>query len=272
MNNFFLFKDALNTATLGDFENGIKSLNDVVAKRNTQTDNLIRYEDFWMQSCIHGAFYELPLRLSNEYKGLIVKLIRSFSPIPFDIPNEVDFDILYNNNCNGFKGFDFKPTAIPQNRQITDLVSFNRFKLNCANQVAYNSIQNYWDKRDILFPNLIFCERVWEQIRHLSVTDDRFRLIDQKLKRLNLFTGTWKHGNFDYASLGLDNSPDTPTRIANTLALRTFNCPGIGDCVFSLHIKWYFGGEPFRLYYFPNDANRKVYVGYIGPKDGIGFS
>lgn len=271
MNNFFLFKDALNTTTLGDFENGIKSLNAVVAKRNTQTDNLIRYEDFWMQSCVHGIFYELPLRLSNEYKGLIVKLIMSFSPIPFDIPNDVDFDILYNNDCNGFKGFDFTTTAIPQNRQITDLVSFNQFKLNCANQIAYNSIQNYWDERVVLFPNLIFCERVWGQIQHLSVNDDRFGLIVQKLKRLNSFTGAWQQGSFDYANLGLDNSPDTPTRIAKTLALRTFDCPGIGDRVFSLHIKWYFGGEPFRLYYFPDDANKKVYVGYIGPKDDIGF-
>ncbi|MDX2130347.1 MAG: hypothetical protein SFU91_15030 [Chloroherpetonaceae bacterium] len=271
MNNFYLFKDALNTATLGDFENGIKSLNEVVAKRNTQTDNLIRYEDFWMQSCVHGVFYELPLSLTNEYKGLVVKLFNSFSPIAFDIPNEADFDILYNNDCNGFKGFDFTLTAILPNRQIANLVSFNEFKFNCAKQVAYKSIQNYWDNRDILFPNLIFCDRVLEQIRHLSVNDDRFGLIDQKLKRLNLFTGTWKHGNFDYSNLGLDNSPDTPTRITNSLALRTFNCPGIGDRVFSLHIKWYFGGEPFRLYYFPNNSNRKVYIGYIGPKADIGF-
>jgi hypothetical protein len=271
MNNFFLFKDALNTASLGDFEIGIKSLNEVVAKRNDRTDVLIRYEDFWMQNSVHGLFYEIPTKLNNEYIGLSVKLFNSFTSVPIDIPNETDFDILYNNDCNGFKGFNFSVTTIPANRHITDLISFNQFKLHCANQTAYNSIQSFWGNKEILFPRLVFCERVWRQIEHLSVNDDRFGLINEKLKRLNTFTGTWEEGIFNYKNLGLDNSPDTPTRIANTLALRTFNCPEIGNKVFSFHIKWSFGREFFRMYYYPNEANHKVYIGYIGPKDDIGF-
>jgi hypothetical protein len=271
MNNFFLFKDALNTATFGEFENGIMSLNEVVANRNARTDSLIRFEDFWMQSCNHGLLYEIPQKLSNEYIGLSVKLFNSFVPIPIDILNEVDFDVLYNDDCNGLKGFNFSATAIPINRQVIDLTTFNQFKLNCANQNAYNSIQSFWDSKEILFPNLIFCDRVWQQIEHLSVNDDRFGLINEKLKRLNTFTGTWTQGPFDYKNLGLDNSPDTPTRIANTLALRTFNCPKIGNRIFSLHIKWSFGREFFRMYYYPNDENHKVYIGYVGPKDDIGF-
>jgi hypothetical protein len=61
-------------------------------------------------------------KLNNEYIGLSVKLFNSFTPIPIDIPNEADFDILYNNDCNGFKGFNFSATTIPANRQITDLI------------------------------------------------------------------------------------------------------------------------------------------------------
>jgi len=271
MNNFFLFKDALNTATLGDFEKGIESLNEVVAKRNDRIDILIRYEDFWMQNSAHGLFYEIPQKLSNEYVGLSVKLFNSFASIPIDIPNESDLDILYNNDCNGFKGFNFSSTTIPTNRQVTDLISFNQFNLNCANQNAYNSIQTFWDNKEILFPNLVFCDRVWQQIEHLSVNDDRFDLIDKKLKRLNAFTGSWTAGVFNYKNLGLDNSPDTPARIASTLGLRTFNCPAIGNKVFSFHIKWSFGREFFRMYYYSNETNHKVYIGYIGPKDDIGF-
>jgi hypothetical protein len=67
------------------------------------------------------------------------------------------------------------------------------------------------------------------KLNTLSVNDDRFGLINEKLKRLNTFTGTWKAGVFDYKNLGLDNSPDTPTRIASTLGFRTFNCPEIGE-------------------------------------------
>ena len=271
MNNFFLFKDALDIPTLADFEKAIKSLNEAVISRDKSYDNLIRYENFWAQKSIHGLFYEIPQKLNKEYIGLCFKLFNSFTSIPIDIPNETDFDVLFNGDCNGFAGFDFSTTTIPATRQVTNLTSFNAFKLTCANQNAYNSIQDFWDNKEVIFPNLVFCERVFEQISHLSITDDRFKLINEKLKRLNYFTSTWKTGVFNYKNLGLDNSPDTPTRIASTLALRTFNCPQVGNKVFSLHVKWSFGREFFRIYYFPNEANHKVYIGYIGPKDDIGF-
>jgi hypothetical protein len=271
MNNFFLFKDALNVATLKDFENGINFLTEVLANKNEQTDAFIRYENFWEQNCVFGSFYEIPSKLNSEYIDLSIKLFDSFAPIKTDILNENDFDILYNNDCNGFEGFDFSATTIPTNRRVTDLTSFNQFKLRCANQNAYSSIQAFWNNKEILFPNLVFCDRVWSQIEHLSINDDRFDLINKKLKKLNAFAGTWDQGAFDYKNLGLDNSPDTPTRIANTIDLRTFHCSEIGDRVFSLHIKWSFGREFFRLYYYPNEGNRKVYIGYIGPKGDIGF-
>lgn len=271
MNNFFLFKNALNSTTIDEFQKGIDALNEVVVNSNKNNDYFIRYEEFWTQECTHGFLYEIPEKLGKEYIGLSYKLFNSFSPIPFDIENEVDFDTLYTNACNGFKGFDFTATVITSSRQITNLNSFNLFKANCVISSAYNSIQSFWDCKDTLFPNLIFCQRVWDQISHLSITDDRFRLINQKLKKLDKFTGSWKTGNFEHKNLGLDNSPDTPTRIANTLSLRTFDCPPLGNKVFSLHIKWSFGREPFRLYYYPHEPNHKVYIGYIGPKDDIGF-
>jgi len=271
MNNFFLFRDALNSATIIDFQNGIKALNEVITNRNKMTDSFIRFENFWDQKCTHGYFYEVPAKLDKEYIGLSYKLFDSFSAIPFDFTNEVEFDTIYSNDCNGFKGFDFSSTGIQLARQITNLAAFNLFKNNCANQNAYNSIESFWGCKETLFPNLIFCDRVFDQISHLSMTDDRFILINEKLKKLNLFTGTWKTGNFNHKNLGLDNSPDTPTRINATRLLRTFHCPPIGDRVFSLHIKWSFGREPFRLYYYPHEQDHKVYIGYIGPKDDIGF-
>ncbi|MBX9783401.1 MAG: hypothetical protein K2X48_08925 [Chitinophagaceae bacterium] len=263
--------EALNPPALADFENGVRNLTNVIANRDNGTDTFLRHEDFWQYQTIHGYCYEMPTRINKELIGLSIKLFNSFNAIPIYIPNETDFDILYPGDCNGFNGFDFTPTAIPANKQITELISFTQFKQNCATHNAYNSILDFWNSRAALFPNLIFCERVWEQISHLSVNDDRFKLINEKLKRLNAFTRQWTAGVFDFKSLGLENSPDTPTRVANTLALRTFDCPGIGNRVFSLHIKWSYGREFFRLYYFPNETNHRVYIGYIGPKDDIGF-
>ena len=271
MNNFFLLHEALNPPALLDFENGVRSLTTVVANKSNDTDRFHRHESFWEYETAHGFCYEIPNKINKELIGLSIKLFNSFNSIPIYIPNETDFDILYDNDCNGFTGIDFTPTAIPADRQISDLVSFNTFRQACALGIAYDSIQNFWDSRAMLFPNLIFCDRVWQQIEHLSVKDDRFKLMDEKLKRLNAFTKNWTAGAFDFKNLGLENSPDTPTRVVNTLALRTFNCPAIGNKVFTLHLKWSFGREFFRLYYFPNENNHKVYIGYIGPKDEIGF-
>ena len=103
MRNFFLFKDALNTATLEDFEKGVSSLNEVIANRDTKKDSFIRYEGFWCQESAHGFFYEIPDKLSKEYIGLSLKLFNSFVPIPIDILNEADYEILYTGDCNGFK-------------------------------------------------------------------------------------------------------------------------------------------------------------------------
>ena len=272
MNNFFLLSEAMDTPTVLAFENGIVGLNSVLGLKTDMRDNFFRGEDFWEYQTTHGAMYEFTFGIiRTELQTLIIKIFDSFNSSPIYFSNEADFDTIYPDDCNGFVGIDFNKTTIAASRQIIDDVSFSTFVNNCAITNAHNSIQNFWDDREKLFPNLVFCDKVWRQIQHLSVEDDRFKLMDEKLKVLDRFVNTWKTGNFEYKNLGLDNSPDTPKRVRDTLALRTFTCPDIGNKVFILHVKWYFGSEPFRLYYYPSNIDYKVYVGYIGAKSEIGF-
>ncbi|HRQ30632.1 MAG TPA: hypothetical protein PLU49_11195, partial [Saprospiraceae bacterium] len=115
------------------------------------------------------------------------------------------------------------------------------------------------------------CENAIDQIHTYAVTDDRFKLIIAKLKRLDSHTSKWTDGNYDFDTLGLDCSPDTKKRIYDTLNFRTIGCPEIGPVVFSWHIKWYFSGQSFRMYIHPQASNHKMYIGYIGDKKGMGF-
>ncbi len=272
MNNFFLLNEALNTASITELETGISNLNSILAVKNNATDNLIKHPSVWEHNNGHGLLIDFYFSVvSKETQRLVPKFFESLNDYPNYISSEVQFDGYFPNECNAFKGINFSATSIPAATQVVDSISFNQFKNNCAVAKAHNSIPDFWNGRGELFPNLILCENVWQQIEHLSVRDDRFKLIGDKLKRLNAFTGKWTAGVFDYKSCGLDCSPDTPTRVANTIAFRTFACPEIGNQVFSLHAKWYFGSEPFRLYFFPEANNHKVYVGYIGAKDAIGF-
>lgn len=271
MNNFFLLNESLNISAILDFELGIKNLTEIFIIKNSDLDTFLYHEDFWNYETHLGFIYDIPNKIDNELVELFYKLFGSFNSIPNYITDEQCFDRIFNNDCNGFMGIDFSSTVITNERQIIDPTSFKLFKHKCAETIAYNSIQNFWANRTTLFPNLVFCEHVYGQIEHLSVNDDRFKLINNKLEVLNAFTNNWKDGAFEIKKLGLDNSPDTPTRVKSTSTLRTFSCPPIGDKIFSLHIKWYFGKEPFRMYYFPNEENHNVYIGYIGPKDEIGF-
>ncbi len=133
------------------------------------------------------------------------------------------------------------------------------------------SIPEFWKRKEELFPSLVFCESVKKQIEFFSANDDRFKLILNKLDRLNSFTNSWIDGEFDSKQIGLDLSPDTKHRKESSIDKRTFDCPGLGYKVFDFHIKWSFGRQAFRLYFYPDKNSRRVFIGYIGDKSGIGY-
>lgn len=275
MNNLFLLNEALNAPTIADFEVGIANLNSILVERNGDTDTLMKHDTVYFHNNGFGTIIDFYSDIvSPETQRLIPRFIESLKSYSNYISTDLQFDGLFPNDCNAFSGISFTGTVIPLARQVTNSVSFKSFKNTCAGALAqvYIDIQGFWNVRGTLFPNLVFCDEVWDQIQHLSLTDARFNLIKEKLKRLNAFTSSWVDGGFDYKSCGLNCSPDTPTRIEATKELRTFTCTGIGNKVFSLHAKWYFGSEPFRLYFHPEASNHKVYVGYIGDKNDIGFS
>ncbi|MBV5281901.1 MAG: hypothetical protein JZU53_05635 [Paludibacter sp.] len=272
MRNYYLLESALRVGSVAELERGLINLNSIILNRDQEHDNFIRNSSIWECDTTQGLVYEMFSGIVNdELKRVIPDLFRSFTEQDSIYINHNQMDNDYPNDCNGFTGFDFSLSIIPPDRQVVDIPTYNIFKQRCLESKAFVSIQSFWDNRNELFPSLILLDRVWNQIRHLSLADPRFKLIHAKLKRLNEFTQSWETGSFDIVGLGLDNSPDTPKRIKETLALRTFNCGLNGDKVFSLHIKWDFGAQPFRLYYYPNEPTKKVYVGYIGGKAEIGF-
>lgn len=272
MNNFYLLNEALVASTISELENGILSFNDILIRRNALTDVLMKHESIWEYDIHFGKVVDLFYSIvSSELQRLVPKVFESFHNHPKYLSTEMEFDLQFPDDCNGYVGINFQPTAIQISRQVTDVKSFEIFKINCVIENAFNSFDDFWTSKEIIFPNLSFCENVYQQIAQFSLGDDRFKLIKDKLKKLDEFAGKWKSGPFEFNKMGLDCSPDTPSRISSTLSLRTFRCADDLERVFSLHIKWYFGGEPFRLYFFPHAETNKVFIGYIGPKDDIGF-
>lgn len=267
MSNFFLSNDAINLNNYTDFISGMSEINSVIKSELNATDNFTKHYSVWQLPIITTKLFTV----KGHSEIVIISMIAQLKDSTNLYMSHQAYDADFPNECNAFLGIDFKPTAIIIARQIINSPACVAFKNQCVTLQAFTSLPNFWKNRLFLFPHLVFCDRVWNQIAHLSITDDRFKLIKDKLKILNDFTGTWKNGPFEFKNLGLENSPDTTKRVKETLQFRTFDCPNIGNQTFSLHAKWYFGSEPFRLYYFPNAGDHKVYIGYIGPKDEIGF-
>jgi hypothetical protein len=272
MRNLYLFEKALQVNSIVALENGFNDLNNVILNRDKKIDNFICNPSIWVCKLKQGKMYDLYNGIVNsELQRIIPHILKSFNSHDKIYENHIQIDIDFPNDCNGFTGFEFSHTNIPVERQVIDVSTFELFKEYCLKCKAFSSLENFWNEKSTLFPNLVFCNNVLSQINHFSVDDDRFKLMTEKLKRLNDFVGNWKEGSFNYKNCGLDCAPDTPTRVKKTEDLRTFNCPNIGYKIFILHIRWYFGSEPFRLYFYPEANSHKVYIGYIGAKKEIGF-
>ncbi|XDD53659.1 hypothetical protein AB3N62_14395 [Leptospira sp. WS4.C2] len=144
-------------------------------------------------------------------------------------------------------------------------------KIYLALKKEIESMEDFLDKVSEIFPQLFFCDNAKEQLYRISVGDMRFNNLLKKLIRLNSKVSSWLDGGFDFKNLGIECSPDSPERIKKTLDKRSFLCPDGRIRVFSLHLKWSIGKDEVRLYFFPDPENRKIYIGYIGNKSGIGF-
>ena len=88
--------------------------------------------------------------------------------------------------------------------------------------------------------------------------------IINRLKSLNDYAEHWKTGDFSYedvnATTDLRISPESNNTIKNYGSLRRFTIPNQGKKLFDLHIKT----GNLRFHFYPDNNNRKIYIGYIG--------
>jgi hypothetical protein len=118
-----------------------------------------------------------------------------------------------------------------------------------------------WNRKDELFPSLIFCEAVSEQLQSLGAENPILQLIKNRLSELEDYCKGWTDEAFEPKSLR-NVSPESQVTLQNSKYSkeRTFLCPDGKERVFSWHAKLSFG---WRIYFFPNEQ-RKMIVGYVG--------
>jgi hypothetical protein len=119
-----------------------------------------------------------------------------------------------------------------------------------------------WERRDTLFPNLVFGERLESDIRALS--GGLFVQAFAKLRALDAAAKRWSGSFFDHESIGFKATPESDQTLRMDPSSRTFPCASRQrDCLFSWHLRLTPGA--WRLYYEPT-APGLISIGYLGPK------
>lgn len=133
-------------------------------------------------------------------------------------------------------------------------------------EIAFQNIssgQDLWDNRNLLFPNLEFCDSVKDQLIEDS---QRFHIqqILIRLQRMNLYFGD---DDIDYnpQKLGFKARTESETvqQDPELKKERLFRMPDGTSKYFFDHLG-FTGKYCGRIHFWPDKANKKCYIGYIG--------
>ncbi len=122
-----------------------------------------------------------------------------------------------------------------------------------------------WYRREELFPALIFCESVRQQLRQIHSSHPLLRQVKERLQELQRYCDHWDSGPFDPSQSLIKGRPRTESQatLQQYGNFRTFLCPDGHRRIFTWHISLNPGS--WRLYFFPLESTRKIIIGYIGP-------
>lgn len=255
MNNFFLLNEAIDLKDFEEFKFGMSNL---VAIKKANDDLFLKHESVYNLTIMNDLYANFGFE-----EQIISTFIEQLNATPIYMGSEVDFDIIYPDDANAFLGIDFTDILVSENKQITDATSFNSFK---DKNLWDLSFRNLWSRRVLLFPNLILCGEVEEQISKIGDSSFLNQIIE-RLKSLDEATGIWKNetGDFSYKSVNRDFplriSPESNKTMSKFGNERLFSLPNGKREYFILHIKT---GE-LRFHFYADNIGRNIYVGYIGP-------
>lgn len=126
-----------------------------------------------------------------------------------------------------------------------------------------NNGTDLWDKRDVVWPDLVFARTVQAQVKSFTGNEQFFRQIIRHLDTLNEAATTWASGSFFPKGVRWSNESESTMKRPDLLQLRQFTFPDGRVWTCSLHTKLI--GPNLRIHFAAEKAAQKIYVGYIGP-------
>ena len=132
--------------------------------------------------------------------------------------------------------------------------------------IIISSGKELWEKREVLYPHLVFCDEVKEQLQNVKIKA-HIRNIMKRIQILEDYFSVFD-GKFDKNKVGGDCRDESPSVKKNPelRSYRKFKLPnncGIKSEYFYWHIDFQ-GDYPGRIHFLPDSKNKKGIIGYIG--------
>lgn len=126
-----------------------------------------------------------------------------------------------------------------------------------------SSGRELWEKRESLYPHLIFCDSVEKQLEKAG-NSLQIRTIIKRLKILEDYFAKYD-GNFnkDDVGYGCREESESVENNKETKGMRTFKTPYGKEEFFSWHIS-FAGDYPGRIHFLPDAEHKVGVIGYIG--------
>ena len=140
----------------------------------------------------------------------------------------------------------------------------NDWLIHIVNSI--NSGADLWERKERIFPSLIFCDNVRKQLHALNEGDPLLKQFVNKLFELEVYCKNWIDGPFDPNLLPFKVTTESTATLEAYGDDRKFRCPDGEDRIFSWHAR--LTPHARRLHFFPSADTRQIIIGYIGPHLG----
>jgi len=156
-----------------------------------------------------------------------------------------------------------KKTVSVIHASMPEHVSRHRDWIDRRIQDSVRDGPDIWYSRKELYPSLLFCDSVRQQLLQIHTSNPLLRQIKERLSELETFCKNWEAGPFDPRNLRGRPRAERQATLQQYGDQRTFKCPDGEQRVFSWHVSLNPGA--WRLHFFPLENERKIIIGYIGP-------
>ena len=157
----------------------------------------------------------------------------------------------------------FEDEVAVRNAARPDHVEDHRLWLTAQQRAEIGDGAAVWARRRELFPALVFCARVEDQLSALGPRDPHLKQVLRKLAQINETFAAWSDGPFDRRKIP-DCDPESRVTLKQFRAEHSFLCPDGETRLFSWHLALTPGA--WRLFFKPDRDTRKAFIGHIGPK------